>query len=86
MYCIKFSINKFCLIKFLYQIHVSLSVYMLVTLPVYACPLLPSVNPQTDTVPHQVIPQYENVDMITNTVPTTKLEMNACAEYAVIKY
>ena len=22
------------------------------------------VNPLTDTVPHQVIPQYENVDMI----------------------
>ena len=37
-----------------------------------------SVNPLTDTVPHQVIPQYENVDMITNTLPTTELEMNTC--------
>ena len=38
------------------------------------------VNPLTDTVPHQVLSQYENVDMITNTLPTTKLEM-----YTVIK-
>ena len=40
----------------------------------------------TDTVPHQVIPQYENVDMITNTLPTTELEMNTYAAYGVIKY
>ena len=44
------------------------------------------VNPLTDTVPHQVIPQYENVDMITNTLPTTELEMNTCVAYGVIKY
>ena len=44
------------------------------------------VNPLTDTVPHQVLPQYENVDMITNTLPTTKLEMKTCAAYGVIKY
>ena len=44
------------------------------------------VNPLTDTVPHQVIPQYENVDMITNTLSTTELEMNTCAAYGVIKY
>ena len=44
------------------------------------------VNPLTDTVPDQVIPQYENVDMITNTLPTTELEMNTCAAYGVIKY
>ena len=44
------------------------------------------VNPLTDTVPDQVIPQYENVDMITNTVPTTELEMNTCVAYGVIKY
>ena len=43
------------------------------------------VNPLTDTVPHQVIPQYENVDMITNTLPITQLEMNTCAAYGVIK-
>ena len=43
------------------------------------------VNPLTDTVLHQVIPQYENVDMI-NTLPTTELEMNTCAAYSVIKY
>ena len=36
-----------------------------------------SVNPLTDTVPHQVIFQYKNVDMITNTLPTTELEMNS---------
>ena len=42
------------------------------------------VNPLTDTVPHQVIPQY--VDMITNTLPTTKLEMNTCTTYGVLKY
>ena len=42
------------------------------------------VNALTDTVPHQVIPQYENVDMITNTLPTTELEMNACTAYGVI--
>ena len=44
------------------------------------------VNPLTDTVPHQVIPQYENVDMITNTLPTTELEMQTCAVYGVIKH
>ena len=43
------------------------------------------INPLTDTVPHQVIPQYENVDMITNTLPTTELEMNTCVAYGVIK-
>ena len=43
------------------------------------------VNPLTDTVPHQVILQYENVDMITNTLSTTELEMNTCAAYGVIK-
>ena len=49
--------------------------------------IVPSpVNPLTDTVPHQVIPQYENVDMITNTLPTAELEMNTCAAYGVIKY
>ena len=42
------------------------------------------VNPLTDTVPHQVIPQYENVDMVTNTLLTTELEMNTCAAYGVI--
>ena len=43
------------------------------------------VNPLTDTVSHQVIPQYENVDMITNTLPTTELEMNiTCTAYGVI--
>ena len=42
------------------------------------------VNPLMDTVPHQVIPQYENVDMITNTLPTTELEMNTCAVYDMI--
>ena len=41
-----------------------------------------SVNPLTNTVPHQVIPQYENVDIIT---PTTELEMKTCAAYGVIK-
>ena len=40
-----------------------------------------SINPLTDIVPHQVIPQYENVDMITNTLPTTELEMNTCIKY-----
>ena len=44
-----------------------------------------SVNPLTDTVPHQVIPQYENVNMITNILPTTELEMKTCAAYGVIK-
>ena len=44
-----------------------------------------SVNPLIDTVPHQVIPQYENVNMITNTLPTTELEMNTCDAYGVIK-
>ena len=44
------------------------------------------VNPLTDTVPHQVIPQYENVDMITNALPTTELEMSICDAYGVIKY
>ena len=43
------------------------------------------VNPLTDTVPHQVMPQYENVDMITNTLPTTELEMNTCTTYSVMK-
>ena len=48
--------------------------------------IVPSIiNSLTDTVPHQVIPQYENVDMITNTIPTTELEMNTCAVYGVIK-
>ena len=42
------------------------------------------VNPLTDTVPHEVIPQCENVDMITNTLPTTELETNTCAAYGVI--
>ena len=44
-----------------------------------------SVNPLTDTVPHQVISQYENVDIITNTLPTTELEINTCTAYGVIK-
>ena len=44
------------------------------------------VNPLTDIICHQVIPQYENVDMITNTLPTTELEMNICTAYGVIKY
>ena len=44
------------------------------------------VNPLTGTVPHQVIPQYENVDIITNTLPTTELEMKTCAAYGVIKH
>ena len=44
-----------------------------------------SVNPLTDTVPHQVIPQYENVNIITNTLCTTELEMNTCTAYGVIK-
>ena len=44
-----------------------------------------SVNPLTNTVPHQVIPQYENVDIITNTLPTTEVEMKTCAAYGVIK-
>ena len=43
------------------------------------------VNPQTDTIPHQVLPQYENVDMITNTLHTTELEMKTCDAYGVIK-
>ena len=43
------------------------------------------VNPLTDTVHHQVIPQYENVDMITNKLSTTELEMKTCAAYGVIK-
>ena len=41
------------------------------------------VNPLTDAI---IIPQYENIDMITNTLPTTELKMNACAAYDVIKY
>ena len=45
-----------------------------------------AVNPLTDTIPDQVLPQYENVDMITNTLPTTELDMNTCAAYGVIKY
>ena len=44
------------------------------------------VNPLTDTVPHQVVPQYENVDMITNTLPTTKLHMCTCPTYGVISH
>ena len=44
------------------------------------------VNPLTDIISHHVIPQYENVDMITNTLPTTELEMMTCAAYGVIKY
>ena len=44
------------------------------------------VNPLTGTVSHQVLPQYENVDMITNTLPTTELEMKTCAAYGMIKY
>ena len=44
------------------------------------------VNPLTNTIPHQVIPQYESVDMITNTLPTTELEMKTCAAYGVMKY
>ena len=43
-------------------------------------------NPLTDSVPHQIIPQYENVDMITNKLATTELEINTCAAYGVIKY
>ena len=43
-----------------------------------------TVNPLTDIAPHQVIPQYENVDMITNTLSTTELEMKTCAAYSVI--
>ena len=46
--------------------------------------VLSPVNPMTDTVPHQVIPQYENIDITTNAVPTTELEMNRCAAYGVI--
>ena len=37
------------------------------------------VNPLTDTVP-----QYENIDMITITLPTTELDTNTCAAYDVI--
>ena len=49
--------------------------------------IVPSpVNPLADTVPHQVIPQYENVDMITNTLSTTELKMKTCVAYSVIKY
>ena len=43
-----------------------------------------TVNPLTDTVlHHEVIPQYDNVDVIT---PTTELEMKTCAAYGVIKH
>ena len=46
--------------------------------------VLSPVNPLIDTLPHQVIPQYENVEMmITSTLPTTELKMNTCA-YGVI--
>ena len=45
-----------------------------------------TVNQPTDTTPHQVIPQYESVDEITNTLPTTEVVMNTCAAYGVIKY
>ena len=44
------------------------------------------VNPLIDTVIHQVIPQYEDVDIITNKLCTTELEMKTCAAYGVIKY
>ena len=44
------------------------------------------VNPLTDTVLHQGLPQYETVDMITNTLPTTELEMNTCTAYGVIEH
>ena len=47
--------------------------------------VLSPVTPLTDTISHQVIPQYKNIDMITNTLPTTELEMNTCAAYGVIK-
>ena len=51
----------------------------------YIIDTVPSpVNPLTDTVSHQVTPQYENVNMITNTLPTTELEINKCAAYGVI--
>ena len=33
------------------------------------------INPLTNTIPHQVIPQYENVDNITNTLPTRDEDM-----------
>ena len=42
------------------------------------------VNLLTDTVPHQVIYQYENVEMITSTLPIIELKMNTCATYGVI--
>ena len=42
-------------------------------------------NLLTDSIPHQVLPQYENIDMITNTLPTTELEMKTYAAYGVIK-
>ena len=38
------------------------------------------VNPLPDFVPHQVIPQYENVEIITN------LDMNICTAYGVIRH
>ena len=41
--------------------------------------VLSPVNPLIDTLPHQVIPQYENVEMmITSTLPTTELKTNTC--------
>ena len=48
--------------------------------------VLSLVNPLTDTVPNHVTPQYENVNMLTNTLPTTELEMNTSVAYGVIKY
>ena len=38
------------------------------------------VNPLADIVPHQIIPQYENVDIVTN------LEMSTCTAYGVIRH
>ena len=43
------------------------------------------VNPLADIVPHQVLTQHENVDIITNTLPTTELEMNTCTAYGVVQ-
>ena len=48
--------------------------------------ILTTHNEYSSTVPHQVIPQYENVDMNINTLPTIELEMNSCTAYSVIKY
>ena len=43
------------------------------------------VNPLTDTVTHYILSQYENIDMITNTLPTIELDVNTCAAYGMIK-